>query len=437
MVLSSLINNQSPWHLIECAVLLLAAPLLLFPAIMTPLALGMAALLIFIWFARWFAERRPLIPPSPLTPALAIWLVMIVIGTIISADPVLTLPKATGLLLGFAVWRFTTSSISTVGSLRIGVGLFFLLGLGLITVGFFSADWSYEVAFIEELFSFLPPQLISLPDGPTGGVHTNQLAEPVLFFCMVAFSLAIGVIAQRVLRFRALIIIGTAMVVALLLLTQSRSAWVGAVGGVIALLVGWATTETTSRIRNGLVLSIGVLLFCIIAALVVIGPERIQRVWDEPPRSSTIGTLRTLKFRQEVWLWSFVMIEDVPFTGIGLGSFRQAVHRLYPIAISADEDIGHAHNTFLQVALDTGVIGLIAYIAILIGAACLAWRVARQSDHYRPISIGLLSGLVAMHVYGLTDSVVPGSKTGIIFWLTIALITSLNNITSQNTTKVI
>jgi hypothetical protein len=33
-----------------------------------------------------------------------------------------------------------------------------------------------------------------------------------------------------------------------------------------------------------------------------------------------------------------------------------------------------------------------------------------------------MAGLVALHVYGLTDALAPGSKPGLIFWLALGLL---------------
>ena len=60
------------------------------------------------------------------------------------------------------------------------------------------------------------------------------------------------------------------------------------------------------------------------------------------------------------------------FTGMGMDTFRSVVNVLYPLQIisagSPIKDIGHAHNEFLQAALDLGIPGLIAFISIYIVA---------------------------------------------------------------------
>lgn len=55
-----------------------------------------------------------------------------------------------------------------------------------------------------------------------------------------------------------------------------------------------------------------------------------------------------LEARVEIWSRAVYAIQDFPFTGCGLGTFRRIVPILYPLfLISSDADIGHAHNLFL------------------------------------------------------------------------------------------
>ena len=63
----------------------------------------------------------------------------------------------------------------------------------------------------------------------------------------------------------------------------------------------------------------------------------------------------------------------------------------YPFfTISPDTDIAHAHNMFLQMAVDVGLPGLIAYLALLELAGVVAWGAARRSSGVvRGLSLGL------------------------------------------------
>ena len=59
--------------------------------------------------------------------------------------------------------------------------------------------------------------------------------------------------------------------------------------------------------------------------------------------------------RLEIWSRGLHMLQDFPFTGIGMGAFRQVANLLYPFfLIGPDAEIPHAHNIFLQVVSTWG-----------------------------------------------------------------------------------
>ena len=115
---------------LESTTLLVSAPFLLFPdrvPVVTALAL---VLLCANWLFYWRATGEAL-PSTPLNGALLLWNVGILTGIVVTADPDLTLPKATGLILGFAVWRYFAVIIIERKQLWLAVGIFVLTALGM------------------------------------------------------------------------------------------------------------------------------------------------------------------------------------------------------------------------------------------------------------------------------------------------------------------
>jgi putative inorganic carbon (HCO3(-)) transporter len=143
-------------------------------------------------------------------------------------------------------------------------------------------------------------------------------------------------------------------------------------------------------------------------------------------------SLDTLEGRAEVWSRAVYAIQDFPFTGMGMNTFRRVVHVLYPLLLtSPDFDISHAHNEYLQAALDLGIPGLIAFVALHLIAFWMlaqAWRLADGSSLVmliRAIVLGFGAGLGAHLVYGMTEVVAFGAKPGFVFWMLLGLIVGL------------
>jgi putative inorganic carbon (HCO3(-)) transporter len=123
---------------------------------------------------------------------------------------------------------------------------------------------------------------------------------------------------------------------------------------------------------------------------------------------SVTNALNGLDNRIEIWSRAWYMVQDFAFTGIGMGSFEQVTEMLYPLIITPP-GVPHAHNLFLQIAVDLGVPGLIAWLGILITVIVSSWRAYRSADStLRALGAGLLASQVALCVHGLTDAVTWG-----------------------------
>lgn len=114
---------------------------------------------------------------------------------------------------------------------------------------------------------------------------------------------------------------------------------------------------------------------------------------------------------------------------MGVNAFRHVVHALYPLyGIPAGIDLGHAHNHLLQAALDLGLPGLVAYLALWWISAGLLWityRRLRRRHATRHPYFGLVAGfswsLLAGWVFGIVDAVALGARPAFIWWLLLGL----------------
>jgi putative inorganic carbon (HCO3(-)) transporter len=415
----------APLDWIEGGVLLAAAPFLLFPTVMPALTVVVLLALALMWIVRGIADRAPL-PPTPLNGVLLIWTLMLGIGILVTALPDLTLPKATGLILGLAVWRTLTYTVTDRGRLRWAVIGFMALGLGMTGLGVLTTDWPAKIPLLRDLLALLPDRLLQLPEAPQAGVHANELGGTVVFYFPLVLSAFIGWQAGRHPRFgRAGAGLLTLAILGVLVLTQSRSAWLGTWGSCIGLLALWGAVLASSRRRVVLWGLAGALLLTSVLGVLWMGPERVQSILQEPRGMTALGSYNTLGFRYEVWRWAVAAVGDFPFTGCGLGTFREVVRLLYPIHVDPSYDIAHAHNIFLQVALDVGIPGLVSYLALLMVAGFMAWRTVAALPDQRVLILGLLGGMLALHIFGLLDALAPGSKPNLIFWYALGLLTAL------------
>ncbi len=267
--------------------------------------------------------------------------------------------------------------------------------------------------------------------GAESGFSPNQVAGALLFVAplAVAFTLFPPPGQRKKLGWWLTLLAALIMTV-VLVLTQSRGGLIGLVLGLfVMLLLPWRWGRRL--LVAGLVLLVLTVPLWINGLLSVVGGVAL------PDQAEGLTTLSS---RTEIWMRALYGIQDFSFTGMGLGTFRVIVHLLYPLfTFPPDTDIAHAHNFFLQSALDFGLPGLVALLAIY-GAAIVQvvqlWNKVvhtRTSATFvgRPWAIGFAGVLVAQSVYSQFDAVALGSRPGFLLWYCLALIFGLANFATE------
>ncbi|MEJ5312818.1 MAG: O-antigen ligase family protein [Anaerolinea sp.] len=128
----------------------------------------------------------------------------------------------------------------------------------------------------------------------------------------------------------------------------------------------------------------------------------------------------SLNLRQSLWQRGLWLVEMFPLSGIGMGTYGLAVNHLFPMP-SPLIPTSHAHNLFIQIALDTGIPGLLAWLACLwqcIQCAWRAWRAPSTVPWWIPASGA--AGLAAFWVllfHGATDAVTWGTRPALLLWV--------------------
>lgn len=114
-----------------------------------------------------------------------------------------------------------------------------------------------------------------------------------------------------------------------------------------------------------------------------------------------------LPSRTELWRDVAVMIKDFPAFGTGLGTFGYA-YPLYKVSVEKPLIYLYAHNDYLQVIAETGVLGFASLMSALFiflysSLKALAGLSARQ-DYFRFfILLGALTGVFSILVHSFVD----------------------------------
>lgn len=128
--------------------------------------------------------------------------------------------------------------------------------------------------------------------------------------------------------------------------------------------------------------------------------------------------------RWVIWAEWLKLVAEQPFLGQGYG-FRSLamVGAMYiPKDIPGFDPSGstHAHNVFLNVVAQTGLVGLVSYLAMLAALFKAGWQGLRKNPAARIASIAMLALLAGAIAKSLTDDFLfdPG---GIVIWTLLGL----------------
>jgi putative inorganic carbon (HCO3(-)) transporter len=407
----------------DILVLVAVAPALLFPSPASSLALLALPLL---WVAAW-ARTGHFIARTPLDWPILLLLSMTLVSVAVSVDLVYSLPKITGVLWGASVYYACARRIQTPGQARLAALLYGLLGAGLATIGLVGINWLDKWPGLRGITEQLPGLIRGLP-GAEEGFHPNTVAGSLVLIVPVV---ALDVLRrwrdrrarrggadpanQRVRIWLLVEAAALGLMAATLVLTQSRGAWLGLLAAGVLAVVVWAAR----RWRWGWAALLGLAAAAALSLAVI--PDQAL---ESAGHTAGLLTDSSLSSREEVWSRAIDAIEDFPLTGLGYNGFRRVLPVLYPTLLNPyDAEVAHAHNHWLQAALDVGLPGLIAYLALWLAAGAALARAGRltQDPELRLLATGLGVGFLAHNLFSLTDTIALGSKAGIFVWLGLAL----------------
>jgi O-antigen ligase len=181
---------------------------------------------------------------------------------------------------------------------------------------------------------------------------------------------------SKTIAVRVLIIGAALLTSAVFFLTQSRGGYI-ALALTLPVLIIIALPRKARRYSLAILAAL-VIVLAILAAShwgIVLGSVMGNSIAADPALS-----LDSLGARLEIWSRAIYGIQDFPFTGMGINTFRTVMPELYPVfTIPAGVDIAHAHNEFLLAALDLGIPGSIAFITLNIVAFWMLIRTWKYS----------------------------------------------------------
>lgn len=391
------------------ALLLVAAPVLAFPAALGPSALATVA----VFAAVVMLGAVGLVSDFGRLP----WYVaVLVVSAIFAGIDVAEQPETINHFAGLALGLFAMGTVAvwcrTRERFALAAFAFVACGAVVVAIGVRSA---LPVHTAKTIFGNASP-VTEPPALPMSGLHArtsvnrNPLAAVAMMVLPVAAAVAGSRLAGSGLRVPLQVVglLAALWTLAVVVIMQSRSVWLAAA------FIAWLMTRRFLKPAAW---------WSAAAAVFLVMPAVTYAFWGDHPR--VVELMASVQTRLDIWAQGSDALRTSPWTGIGFDYFRHSGYS--PVPVWPDLIVGrpHAHNMFLQTALDVGLIGLAAYVAVTAFILRRAYDMAVSiggDGWVRSVGIAAGLSLLSVHIFGLLDAVALGTKVGIFQWLACGLV---------------
>ena len=383
---------------LETAAVALAILVFLSSTTFQPYMWAGVGLLAGSFLLRWLATGRPA-RRTPLDLPLMLFVVSAAIGIWAAYDRPTAWVKFLLIVSAVAIYYLLASRAAEQWFAVLMVLGLSLFGAALAVYFVTQFDYSAQPGKFE-LITRLGQWINSVvPYVPGHRPHPNIVAAALEIILPLSIAAVVGMqgAAQNVSPLRALrlMLILTSLVMSFsIVMTTSRGAWL-ALGlvGTLAVILAWGLQRVPERLQGWVIgAALAVAVLAVTAALLAYPGDLLTRLLGSIP-----GGERAIG-RGELYGQVLALIRDYLFTGSGLGMFPM-VFSTYVLLIWVPF-LTHAHNLFLQVWIEQGLLGFVAMLWLVGAFYAWAWHSHRDLSW---LAVGGVLATSVLLVHGLVD----------------------------------
>lgn len=187
----------------------------------------------------------------------------------------------------------------------------------------------------------------------------------------------------------------------------TRGVWLGMV--ILLPILMFIYVKNIKRIIGIIIL--GTILCGGIYSLVLPFQQRVDTIFDMKYQSNKERTL--------LWTSSLNMVKDHPFFGVGLGAFAEQYHGKYILPEAKEPNLAHAHNNFMNMMAENGLIGLSGFCIMFGYFIYYSWQSWKKSRNiYALMAFGATLGFLS---HGLTEYNFASAGSITLYWMLFGL----------------
>ena len=364
--------------------------------------IGAGGLIVLALIASW--QGTPVIRRTPLDAVLVVFAGALALSTLASGRP-FDAPGWTRLWIAityFGVFWWLEDSRGAVRFVGWLVAAAVVVALYGIIQHYTGADWYRELLGRRR---YVHPRIEGAHGYAAVGFFRNYLTYAHVLLLPLGFALASPV---RWTRLVAVPLIGLALV-----FSTARGAWIAA--GAMGLVLVTVSRGAAAR-------------------LVVLGAVAVLAAFLSPGlRQQIVPSLTSSEMnagRVGIYAANLDIVADHPVLGLGFGRYQKAARPYYDRHPEADRR-SHAHNNFLQIAAEAGLVGLAAFALVFATILRFGIETVRRSRDpvLRATALGACLGITGFLVGGLTQYSFGDTEVASAMWATTAVLMRLREST--------
>ena len=146
-------------------------------------------------------------------------------------------------------------------------------------------------------------------------------------------------------------------------------------------------------------------------------------------RPSILKSRASIDERVRLFSSSISIFKDFPILGAGPGMYEKLLYKYAPPRGYAEGNVHlHAHNTFLEIAAEMGIVGLMAFLGIFVVYFKNAFKSVKliRDKNIRTIQVGLMGAIFASLIYALFCTIIiVGLQDAALFWFLLGISSGL------------
>nr|MBK5234106.1 O-antigen ligase family protein [Clostridium sp.] len=237
------------------------------------------------------------------------------------------------------------------------------------------------------------------------------------YLILIIFPVIMLSIYEKRLKYRAIYTIISILLIVNLFMTYSRNAQLGFALGAIILCVVYSWKL--------------IIPFGLTGTVLMFIPSVLDRAKDIPNALQNESRLK-------LWKTAIMMIKEHPILGVGNGNYatryNEYVSKYKELKYFEYQDYP-AHNSYLKVQSELGIIGIVSFLGIITIALLRIKRLYSTTidKFHKPFYMGVMASMIAFLFMNISDNLFFVPKATTYFWFLLATVEALLNIKDNQT----